>query len=162
MVSDDGKTQKYDLNNSKIKGYGRPNYDEETSTSDTPQPTNNGNKYLVRLLFKHAINYLNKEENRNDEVKGQIELALKLLENDEIDCSMINIMNINNEITKSLKILVENLTIIKKKIILKEHLNIFKYNTLNYVKMSECMQKKYVISLNYLKEKLEKKVEDIK
>lgn len=123
---------------------------------NVPQPTNNGNKYLVRLLFKHAINYLNKEENRNDEVKGQIELALKLLENDEIDCSMINIMNINNEITKSLKILVENLTIIKKKIILKEHLNIFKYNTLNYVKMSECMQKKYVISLNYLKEKLEK------
>ena len=35
-------SKKYDLNNSKIKGYGRPNYDEETNTSDTPQPTNNG------------------------------------------------------------------------------------------------------------------------
>lgn len=35
---------------------------------NVPQPTNNGNKYLVRLLFKHAINYLNKEENRNDEI----------------------------------------------------------------------------------------------
>ena len=117
---------------------------------------NNGNKYLIKILFKHAINYLSNDENANTDVKNQIELALKLIENDEIDCSMISIMNINNEITKSLKILINNLTIIKKKIILKSQLNRFKYNTLNYIHMSECMEKKYLISLEYLKEKLEK------
>ena len=123
------------------------------STSNIP--SGNGNKYLVKILFKHAINYLNKPENKNDEIKNQIELALRLIENDEIDCSMINIMNINNEITKSLKILIENLSIIFKKVIIKKYLLKFKLNTLNYVNMYEHMQNKYIISKKYLEQKLE-------
>lgn len=123
--------------------------------NNTVQKQNTGSKYLIKLLFKHAINFLNKEENKNDEIKNQIELALKLLEADEIDCSMISIMNINSEITKSLKILIENLCIIRKKIIFKEHFNKFKFNTIGYIKMSEHMEEKYITSENYLKRKLE-------
>ena len=129
------------------------NSSNNQSTSNIP--SGNGNKYLVKILFKHAINYLNKPENKNDEIKNQIELALRLIENDEIDCSMINIMNINNEITKSLKILIENLSIIFKKVIIKKYLLKFKLNTLNYVNMYEHMQNKYILSKKYLQQKLE-------
>jgi hypothetical protein len=114
------------------------------------------NKFLIKILFRHALRYLSKPENQNDEIKNQIEMSMKLLENDEIDCSMISILNVNNEITKSLKLLFENLLIIRTKTILKEHLNKFKLNTLNYIKMSDKMKQKYVISEAFLKTKLEK------
>ena len=114
------------------------------------------NKFLIQILFRHALRYLSKPENQNDEIKNQIEISMKLLDNDEIDCSMISILNVNNEITKSLKLLFENLLIIRTKTILKEHLNKFKLNTLNYIKMSDKMKQKYVISEAFLKAKLEK------
>ena len=114
------------------------------------------NKFLIKILFRHALRYLSKPENQNDEIKNQIEISMKLLDNDEIDCSMISILNVNNEITKSLKLLFENLLIIRTKTILKEHLNKFKLNTLNYIKMSDKMKQKYVISEAFLKAKLEK------
>ena len=114
------------------------------------------NKFLIKILFRHALRYLSKPENQNDEIKNQIEMSMKLLENDEIDCSMISILNVDNEITKSLKLLFENLLIIRTKSILKLHLNKFKLNTLNYLKMSDKMKQKYVISEAFLKTKLEK------
>ncbi len=114
------------------------------------------NKFLIKILFRHALRYLSKPENQNDEIKNQIEMSMKLLENDEIDCSMISILNVDNEITKSLKLLFENLLIIRTKSILKLHLNKFKLNTLNYIKMSDKMKQKYVISEAFLKTKLEK------
>ena len=114
------------------------------------------NKFLIKILFRHALRYLSKPENQNDEIKNQIEMSMKLLENDEIDCSMISILNVDNEITKSLKLLFENLLIIRTKSILKLHLNKFKLNTLNYIKMSDKMKQKYVISEAFLKAKLEK------
>ena len=114
------------------------------------------NKFLIKILFRHALRYLSKPENQNDEIKNQIEMSMKLLDNDEIDCSMISILNVNNEITKSLKLLFENLLIIRTKSILKLHLNKFKLNTLNYIKMSDKMKQKYIISEAFLKTKLEK------
>jgi Trp operon repressor len=54
----------------------------------------------------------------NNDVKNQIELALKLVDNDEFDCSKLNIFNINSEITKSLRILFENLVSIRNKCLL--------------------------------------------
>ena len=114
------------------------------------------NKFLIKILFRHALRYLSKPENQNDEIKNQIEMSMKLLDNDEIDCSMISILNVDNEITKSLKLLFENLLIIRTKSILKLHLNKFKLNTLNYIKMSDKMKQKYVISEAFLKAKLEK------
>jgi len=80
-------------------------------------------KILIKIFLKHAINYLTQnEENNNPEklkntqdMKFQMELALKLIDNEEFDFSKINIFNIDSEITKSLKILFDNILFIKYK-----------------------------------------------
>jgi predicted transcriptional regulator len=116
----------------------------------------------MKLLFKHALNYIKNEDDiENNDIKTQIITAIKLLENDEIDCSNISILNINNEITKSLKLLFENLIIIHTKVILREALYKFKFNTVCYHKLSEKMLEKYKQSAIYLKTKLENLSEGI-
>jgi len=80
-------------------------------------------KILIKIFLKHALNFLttNDENNNPDKLKNtedmklQMELALKLIDNDEFDFSKINIFNIDSEITKSLKILFDNILFIKYK-----------------------------------------------
>jgi len=135
---------------------------EINNNNDNNTFINNDNKGLMKLLFKHALNYIkNEDDTENNDIKTQIITAIKLLENDEIDCSNISILNINNEITKSLKLLFENLIIIHTKVILREALYQFKFNTVGYYKLSEKMLEKYRESSIYLKTKLEKLSEGI-
>jgi hypothetical protein len=132
------------------------NNNNENNNNSENENNKATNKFLIKILFQHALRYLSKPENQNDEIKNQIEMAMKLLDNDEINYSMISILNINSEITKSLKLLFENLLIIRKKSVLKNNLNKFKLNTLNYIKMSDKMKQKYILSEAFLKTKLEK------
>ena len=132
------------------------NNNNENNNNSENENNKATNKFLIKILFRHALRYLSKPENQNDEIKNQIEMAMKLLDNDEINFSMISILNINSEITKSLKLLFENLLIIRKKSVLKNNLNKFKLNTLNYIKMSDKMKQNYILSEAFLKTKLEK------
>jgi hypothetical protein len=98
---------------------------------------NSANRIIIKLLLKHALRYLSEEKsgervNNSLEIKSQIELAIELLDNNEFDCSSINIFNINSEVIRSLKLLLENLIIIKNKAILKGTLKRFMKETLGH------------------------------
>jgi hypothetical protein len=110
----------------------------------------NSSKILIKLFFKHSLNYLQKN-NINNEVKTQIELALKLLENNEFDCSLINIFNINSEVTKSLRILRDNLIYIRTKSILYKNFKKFKKLILGYEELKEYMENKYEVNKGIFK-----------
>lgn len=111
------------------------------------------NKVLIRIFFRHSLNFLNKEMNNVSnmaeklnnslEIKNQIELALKLLDNDEFDCSTINIFSINSEVIKSLKLLLENLIFIRNKRILLSQFKLFKNKTLGYEDLRLYMLERY-------------------
>jgi len=138
----------------------------------------NSNKFLIKIFFKHALYQLNKQSNNNNNnldenlnansekineindqtienslsnIKSQIELALKLLENDEFDISSINIFNINSEVTKSVKILFENIKMIRNKKELEKAFKNWKMKGLGYLKMSDKMEQAYSKSGNYFK-----------
>lgn len=99
----------------------------------------------------------NPSENSNNmsSVRNQIELALKLLENDEFDVSSINIFNINSEVTKSLRILFENIKMIRDKKEMQKALKIWKIKGLGYEKLSDHMKIKYQKSKLYFKSLLD-------
>ena len=97
---------------------------EEELSKQTQSTTTQPNcKILIKIFLKHAINYLtSNDDNGNpdklkntEDMKLQMELALKLIDNEEFDFSKINIFNIDSEITKSLKILFDNILFIKYK-----------------------------------------------
>lgn len=135
----------------------------------------NQNKIFVKLFFKHALNYLNKNSfkissdnaesneqilehkenmlNTNSDAKSKIELALKLLENNEFDFSHIDLFHINSEIIKSLKILIENLIIIRNKSILYLFFKRFMKNTLQYESYRQYMKERFEICKRYIEDK---------
>jgi hypothetical protein len=103
---------------------------------------NTANRIIIKLLLKHALRYLNEDKsgdkvNNGAEIKSQIELAIELLDNNEFDCSSINIFNINSDVVRSLKLLLENLIIIKNKAILKGTLKKFMKETLGYEELNK-------------------------
>jgi hypothetical protein len=133
---------------------------------------NNSNKFLIKIFFKHALHQLNKQSNNNNNIednfnsekindqtiehslsniKSQIELALKLLENDEFDISSINILDINSDIAKSVKIVFENIKMIRNKKEVEKAFKNWKMKGLGYYKMSEKMSKAYIKSDNYFR-----------
>jgi len=146
---------------------------------------NNSNKFLIKLFFKHALYQLNRQSNNiNNEnnnqnknlnenqvdnnnmnpsesgnnittIKSQIELALKLLENDEFDVSSINIFKINSDVTKSLRILFENIKMIRNKKEMQKALKTWKLKGLGYDKLSDHMKYKYQKNKKYFKGLLE-------
>ena len=75
----------------------------------------NKNNVLVKLILKHSIKYIENAEDENEnvknieDVKSQLMLVLKLAEKDEIDLSDINLLEIDNGLSKSIMILFENL-----------------------------------------------------
>lgn len=100
------------------------------------------NKILIKIFFKHALKMLAKNQETpeiynsekicpslSSDMRNQLELALKLLENDEFDFSTINIFNINSEITKSLKLLFENLIAIRNKCLLYKYFKLYMCKT---------------------------------
>ncbi|MCQ2815826.1 MAG: hypothetical protein MJ252_01030 [archaeon] len=107
-----------------------------------------GNKILIKILLRHALNFFSNEE--ENQTKKNIELILEQIENNEINFSNINILDIKCGITRSLKQLIKNLIIIKKKLILLEYFPKFKAKTLGYTEMSEFMKKQYKLVNKFL------------
>lgn len=123
-------------------------------------------KVLIKIFFKHALNYLSKEGDNMQisnamEIKSQIELALNLLENDEFDFSTINVFNINSEITKSLKTLLENLILIRNKCIIYKNFKKLMRKTLRYEDIKQYMSDRYIKSQLYMESRLDKITEGI-
>jgi len=170
---DKNRTSKYQNNNINIYMKENENLEER-----------NSNKFLIKLFFKHALYQLNRDTNINHKdqnlineedqteknhindpgeesnnymssIKSQIELALKLLENDEFDVSSINIFNINSEVTKSLRILFENIKMIRNKKEMQKVFKNWKLRVLGYDKLSEHMKQKYIKNKAYFKSLLE-------
>jgi hypothetical protein len=109
---------------------------------------NSANRVIIKILLKHSLKYINEEKsmeklNNSSEIKTQIELAIELLDNNEFDCSSINIFNINSDVVKSLKILLENLIIIKNKAILKGYLRKFMKETLGTEDLNKYRENKH-------------------
>jgi len=138
----------------------------------------NQNKVFVKLFFKHALNYLNRdipkqsaknEIDQNDQIienkenvgmansnldaKARIELGLKLLENNEFDFSQIDLFHINSDVIKALKILIENLITIRNKSILYFFYKRFMKNTLKYESYRQFMKERFKISKKFIEEK---------
>ena len=140
------------------------------------------NKVFVKLFFKHALNYLKKTSsqvyikdnlepmqeqffesrdnkdnvglnNPNLDAKSRIEMALKLLENNEFDFSQIDLFHINSDIIKSLKVLIENLIFIRNKSILFVYFKRFMKNTLKYDSYKEHMKERFLISQKFIEDK---------
>ena len=140
------------------------------------------NKVFVKLFFKHALNYLNKTStqgylknniepmneqffesrdnkenvgmaNPNLDAKSRIEMALKLLDNNEFDFSQIDLFHINSEIIKSLKVLIENLIFIRNKSISFVYFKRFMKNTLKYDSYSQHMKERFVFSQKFIEDK---------
>lgn len=118
----------------------------------------NNNNNFNKEINENAIN-INKDINNNasdssgkmSSVKNQIELALKLLENDEFDVSSINFFNINSEVTKSLRILFENIKMIRNKKEMQKALKTWKVKGLGYEKFADHMKIRYQKSNLYFK-----------
>ena len=123
--------------------------------------SNNKDKEDIIVLKNKEINRVNNDDNNNLEnnsgsyIRLQIEQALKLLENDEFDISSINVFNINSEITKSLKILFENIKIIRTKKEMHVYFKKWKIGALGYEKLGDQMQIRYGKNKIYFKKLLE-------
>jgi hypothetical protein len=120
---------------------------------------NKSNKVIIKILLKHALKYLERESlniNNSNDLKSQIELAIELMENDEFDCSSINIFNINSEVIRSLKILFDNLVLIPNRAHLRRRLKKLMIQTLGFDNAYDYRQDKYARNqINYFKPKFD-------
>lgn len=109
---------------------------------------NKDTKIFFKIFLKYALNYLNddntnnnnitnEEEKFKNQMKSHILLTLKLIENNELDLTSIKILNIDPEISNSLKMLFENLMYIRHKFYLLKFFLRYKYNTLGYISVQE-------------------------
>jgi len=122
--------------------------------------TNNSQANLnLNLNTNPQLNFIGVNNNNiqvnaysNTDIKNQIELALKLVENDEFDCSKLNIFNINSEITKSLRILFENLVSIRNKCLLNIYFKNYMSKTFGFYSI---MVKRDFKSQEFMDKKLE-------
>lgn len=112
------------------------------------------NKTIIKLFFKHTLNYLNSIENPLDNVsaiKNQILFGLKTLEANEFDTNIINIFNINSEVTKSLLRLRDNLIIIRNKFTLLHLFKEMRRRLIGYDNTRSYMLQKYKENQAYFK-----------
>jgi len=73
------------------------------------------NNLLIKILMKHALKYIDNNDNIDKNIRNQIESALKSVNRKEVDLSKIDILSFDSEIIKSIKTLFKNLLTIKKK-----------------------------------------------
>jgi len=117
---------------------------------------NKENMTLIKLLLKNAIKNLN--TNCNDEkdlIKNHLKNALVLIENNKINWELLSILNINEDLIKSIKALFNNLLIIKEKSILREYFHKYKLNALGYASLKNTLMKRQMKSESFLKNQLQ-------
>ena len=84
---------------------------------------------FLKLLLKYANKYVNfniSDSTLSKQIKNQIDITLKILSNEEIDHSSINLNNLSPEITKALIILFNNLLSIYNKCKLQNCFNLYR------------------------------------
>ena len=89
---------------------------------------------FLKLLLKSANKYVNfniSDSTLSKQIKNQIDITLKILSNEEIDHSSINLNNLSPEITKALIILFNNLLSIYSKCKLKNYFNLYRKKILS-------------------------------
>jgi len=116
---------------------------------------NKNEKIDENEIEKNNLNNASEASSSMSSVRNQIELALKLLENDEFDVSSINIFNINSEVTKSLRILFGNIKMIREKKEMQKAFMTWKVKGLGYEKLADHMKIRYQKSKLYFKGLLE-------
>lgn len=119
----------------------------------------NENKILIKLLLKNSlrnlnINHKNKNNDYKNIIKTHLEKALFLIETNKINWEILSILNINKDLISSIKILFQNLLIIKTKSILRYYFHKYKKMTLGYTLFKNKLKKKYVKSETFLKNQL--------
>ena len=89
---------------------------------------------FLKLLLKYANKYVNfniSDSTLSKQIKNQIDITLKILSNEEIDHSSINLNNLSPEITKALIILFNNLLSIYSKCKLQNCFNLYRKTILS-------------------------------
>lgn len=118
------------------------------STQEKEQKSPANPKIFFKIFLRYALNYLNDMQNEgastNDkyrqQMRQQILLTLKLIDNNEIDLSSVKIFNIDPEISNSLKILFENILYIHYKFQVKKCFKKYMKNVLGYSDRQELQQ----------------------
>lgn len=141
----------YQINKQQANKNNNNNTKIDLNTINSPNNDSNLNDLNNNNESNLRNNNDNTVENSLANIKSQIELALKLLENDEFDISSINIFQINSEVTKSVRILFENIKMIRNKKELEKAFRNWKIKGLGYLKMSDKMQNKYTKSVEYFR-----------
>ena len=89
---------------------------------------------FLKLLLKYANKYVNfniSDSTLSKQIKNQIDITLKILSNEEIDHTSINLNNLSPEITKALIILFNNLLSIYSKCKLQNCFNLYRKTILS-------------------------------
>lgn len=128
---------------------------KESSHNDLNIDNINNNFNSAKREASEANRQMNNTHSENSSaissIKSQIELALKLLDNDEFDVSSVNLLTINSEVTKSLRTLFQNIKMIRNKKELQKALKSWKVKALGYDKYIEYMCMRYKDNINYFK-----------
>ena len=105
---------------------------------------------FLKLLLKYANKYVNfniSDSTLSKQIKNQIDITLKILSNEEIDHSSINLNNLSPEITKALIILFNNLLSIYSKCKLQNCFNLYRKTILSLkIKERNTLIDKYIDS----------------
>ena len=113
------------------------------------------NKIIVILLIKNAIKNLNESHKVNkDIIISHFKQTLALIENNKINWELLSILNINKDLIRSIKTVLNNLILLKTKIILKQYFHKFKLQTLGYISPKGKLKKQYTKIEPYLKAQL--------
>ena len=103
---------------------------------------------FLKLLLKYANKYVNfniSDSTLSKQIKNQIDITLKILSNEEIDHSSINLNNLSPEITKALIILFNNLLSIYSKCKLQNCFNLYRKTILSLkIKERNTLIDKYI------------------
>ena len=103
---------------------------------------------FLKLLLKYANKYVNfniSDSTLSKQIKNQIDITLKILSNEEIDHTSINLNNLSPEITKALIILFNNLLSIYSKCKLQNCFNLYRKTILSLkIKERNTLIDKYI------------------
>ncbi len=103
---------------------------------------------FLKLLLKYANKYVNfniSDSTLSKQIKNQIDITLKILSNEKIDHTSINLNNLSPEITKALIILFNNLLSIYSKCKLQNYFNLYRTKILSLkIKERNTLIDKYI------------------
>ncbi len=103
---------------------------------------------FLKLLLKYANKYVNfniSDSTLSKQIKNQIDITLKILSNEKIDHTSINLNNLSPEITKALIILFNNLLSIYSKCKLQNYFNLYRKKILSLkIKERNTLIDKYI------------------